>query len=693
MAQPLLLLLLAAAAAAAVAVVAVAQTNMADAEALMQLKKSFTNSSSLSSWLITNTDGDKSPCAPGSHEWHGVVCSRGKVTGLRLNGLRLGGTVDVGALVGFHNLRSVSFAGNNFSGPLPAVDRLTSIKSMFFSDNQFTGVLPDDFFSKLSHLKKLWLDHNELSGAIPASIAQATSLLELHLAHNAFSGELPPLPPPALKVFDISWNDLEGVVPEAFRKFDAGRFGGNQYLCYVPTSDRPCKRVQAAAASSSKRSPMAFVTLLVSVVVVALVLCLCCNRSSRVHDFDPAHRGGDGLDERPPVYMVKQFSTTGKRSASWLGKRTGSSLRGHRRAASAAKADELGGGAGDLVIVNNCKGVFGLTDLMKAAAEVIGSGGHGSAYKAVMANGVAVVVKRARDMNRATKDAFEAEMKRLGAMSHANLLPPLAYHYRRDEKLLVYEYIPKGSLLYVLHGDRGMDYAGLDWPTRLKVAVGVARGTAFLHGELAGHEVPHGNLKSANILLAPDFEPLLVDFGYSGLINHMQSPNSMIARRAPECAAGHPVGAKADVYCLGIVLLELLTGKFPSLYLQNAKGGTDLVMWATSAIADGYERDLFDKAITSAWKFALPDMARLMRVAVDCVETDADKRPDMKVAAARVEEVVAAAMATVRERHQAAGGESSRSSSHAQYVRDGSMQRITSVGERSSRRGSNDYSS
>ncbi|KAF0903794.1 hypothetical protein E2562_029899 [Oryza meyeriana var. granulata] len=703
MAQPLLFLLVAAAAAAAAAVAlpaAVAQ-NMTDAEALMQLKKSFTNSSSLSSWLITSKDGDKSPCASESHEWHGVVCTRGTLTGLRLNGLRLGGTIDVDALVSFRRLRSVSFASNNFSGPLPAIDRLTALKSMYFSDNQFTGALPEDFFGKLNHLKKLWLDGNELSGTIPASIAQATSLLELHLERNAFTGELPPLPPPALKVFDISGNDLDGVVPEAFRKFDAGKFGSNQYLCYVPTSDRPCKREQTEA-SSSKRVAMVFALLFVSTVVVALALRLCSNQRSRVRDFDSVHRGGggdmEGLDERPPVYMVKQASTTQKRSTSWLGRRTGSSLGGHRRAASAAKADELGSGAaGDLVMINNCKGVFGLTDLMKAAAEVIGSGGLGSAYKAVMSNGVAVVVKRARDMNRATKDAFEVEMKRLGGMRHANLLPPLAYHYRKDEKLLVYEYIPKGSLLYVLHGDRGMDYAALDWPMRLKVAVGVARGTAFLHAALAGHEVPHGNLKSANILLAPDFEPLLVDFGFSGLINHMQSPHSMIAHRAPECVAGHLVSAKADVYCFGIVLLELLTGKFPSQYLHNAKGGTDLVMWATSAIADGYERDLFDPAIMTAWKFALPDMTRLMHVAVDCVELDVDKRPDMKEAAARVEEVVATAMATVRERQQAAGdrpgdaGGTSRSS-HAQYVRDGSMQRITSVGERSSRRGSNDYS-
>ncbi|XP_062230015.1 pollen receptor-like kinase 3 [Phragmites australis] len=677
-----------------------AAQNMTDAEALMQLKRSFTNSSSLSSWLITNKDGNKSPCAPGSHEWHGVVCTRGMVTGLRLNGLQLGGTIDIDALASFPRLRSVSFSGNNFSGPLPAFHQLTALKSMYLSNNRFSGSIPEDFFANLSHLKKLWLNGNQLSGTIPASIVQATSLLELHLDRNAFTGQLPAVPPPALKSFNVSGNDLDGVVPEAFRKFDAGRFGSNEYLCYVPTHEKPCKRAQTVA-NSSRRVIMVFVTLLVSAVVMAIALRACSSEPSRVRNFDSARGDMEGLEEKPPVYMIKQASTTQKRSSSWLGMRAGSSLGlGHRRAASAAKVDDLSSrSAGDLVIVNDCKGVFGLTDLMKAAAEVIGSGGLGSAYKAVMTSGVAVVVKRARDMNRATKDAFEAEMKRLGAMRHANLLPPLAYHYRKDEKLLVYEYIPKGSLLYVLHGDRGMDYAALDWPMRLKVAVGVARGTAFLHTALASHEVPHGNLKSANVLLAPDFEPLLVDFGFSGLINHMQSPHSMFAHRAPECVAGHPVCAKADVYCLGIVLLELLTGKFPSQYLHNAKGGTDLVMWATSAMDDGFERDLLDPAIMTTWKFALPDMTRLMQVAVECVEMDLQKRPDMKEAAARVEEVVAAALATVREKQEEAGSEGSTRSgdgasrtSHAAYVRDGSIQRITSVGERSSRRGSNDYS-
>ncbi|CAL5046576.1 unnamed protein product [Urochloa decumbens] len=703
-----LLLAIAAAAAALPAAILAAEnsnSNTAVAEALVQLKKSFTNSSSLSSWLITDTDGDKSPCAPGSHEWHGVVCAGGEVTGLRLSGLELGGTIDVDALSSFPRLRSVSFAGNNFSGPLPAFHQLKALKSMYLSDNDFSGAIPDGFFGNLGHLKKLWLDGNRLNGSIPVSITQATSLLELHLDGNALTGELPPAPPPSLKSINVTNNDLEGVVPEAFRKFDASRFAGNQYLCYVPTDAKPCKREQPAAAAgspSSSRAVTVLATLLVSVVVMVIILCACSGDGGEPAGSSRARSLDDKEEEKPPVYMAKQ-ATPQRRSASWLGRRIGSSGFGHRRAASAAKVDDLSSrSGGDLVMVNNSKGTFGLADLMKAAAEVIGSGGGGglgssSSYKAVMASGVAVVVKRARDMNRAPRDAFEAEMRRLGAARHGNLLPPLAYHYRSDEKLIVHEYIPKGSLLYVLHGDRGMDYAALaDWPARLKVAAGIARGAAFLHAEFPDHEVPHGNLKSANVLLAPDFEPLLADYGYSSLINHdAQSSSSMFARRAPECVAGHPVTAKADVYCLGVVLLELLTGKFPAQYLQNAKGGTDLVMWATSAMADGFERDLLDPALMARWKFAANDMVRLVHVAVGCVEADPEKRPDMKEAAARVEEVVAAALATVRERQEETGGgedPAGRSSSHAAYVRAASIQRLTSVGERSARRDSDDFS-
>ena len=117
-----------------------------------------------------------------------------------------------------------------------------------------------------------------------------------------------------------------------------------------------------------------------------------------------------------------------------------------------AGAKAVDGNTVELVMVNEEKGPITLSDLMKAAAEVLGSGGLGSAYKAVLGTGLPVAVKRMRDMNRAAREGFETEMRRLGRMNHPNVLPPLAYHYRKDEKLLVSEYMPKGSLLYVLHG-------------------------------------------------------------------------------------------------------------------------------------------------------------------------------------------------------------------------------------------------
>lgn len=116
------------------------------------------------------------------------------------------------------------------------------------------------------------------------------------------------------------------------------------------------------------------------------------------------------------------------------------------------KSSKRGGGMGDLSMINDDKDPFGLADLMKAAAEVLGNGGLGSSYKAAMANGLTVVVKRIREMNKLGRDTFDAEMRRLGRIKHPNILAPLAYHFRRDEKLVVSEYMPKGSLLFLLHG-------------------------------------------------------------------------------------------------------------------------------------------------------------------------------------------------------------------------------------------------
>ncbi|KAK7346548.1 hypothetical protein VNO80_21069 [Phaseolus coccineus] len=104
-----------------------------------------------------------------------------------------------------------------------------------------------------------------------------------------------------------------------------------------------------------------------------------------------------------------------------------------------------------VAMVNDERGTFGLPDLMKAAAEVRGNGGLGSANKAAMASGLSAVVKRMQEINKVSRDIFNAEMRRFGGLRNLIILTPLAYHYRKEEKLFVTEYVPKGSLLYVFH--------------------------------------------------------------------------------------------------------------------------------------------------------------------------------------------------------------------------------------------------
>jgi serine/threonine protein kinase len=203
-------------------------------------------------------------------------------------------------------------------------------------------------------------------------------------------------------------------------------------------------------------------------------------------------------------------------------------------------------------------------------------------------------------------------------------------------------------------GDQSPNRVVLDWPKRLNVAVGVVRGLAFLHEKLgipAGRLVsmdgadfdapppppPHGNLKSGNILLDASLTPRLVDYGFFPLVNPAQAPQAMFAFRSPEGATRGVVSPRSDVYCLGVVLLELVTGRFPSQYLTAARGGTDVVHWAAAAVAEGGERDLVDPVVAGGGDGAV----RLLRVGVHCASAEPECRPSVAEAARMVEEIAA----------------------------------------------------
>ncbi|XP_039018382.1 pollen receptor-like kinase 3 [Hibiscus syriacus] len=586
--------------------------SQSDEEALLKLKKSFTHGD-LDDW-VPGSD----PC---KKKWFGVQCSGDSVVGFHLTGLQLSGSIDVQALFQIRGLKAISFINNSFIGSIPEFNELTALRALYLSHNQFSGEIPNGYFYPMQNLKKVWLNNNEFTGKIPDSLMQLPNLVELHLQSNQFSGEIPRLKyPEVLNSLDLSRNELQGEIPSSFDKFDVHSFQGNDGLCGRKL-DKECN--EAHQAVKSKGSDSNIVIGIMAVVVLLLLFAVFRSKQRKVDDDLNISNKEPLKDEVLSVEVPEVESTTTKRKPSESNRRSNSSKKGSTL---------------DLFMVNDEKDAFGMKDLMKADAEVLGNGSMGSAYKAVLGNELTVVVKKMKKLNRLEKEAFGVEMKRIGKIRHPNILTPLAYHFKKEEKLVVSEYMPKGSLLYVLHGDRGISHANLNWATRLKVIKGIAEGLAFIHTEFATYEVPHGNLKSSNVLLNDNYEPLLSDFAFQPLTNLDSLPQGLFAYKSPEYLQTHTISPKSDVFCLGILILEIITGKFPSQYLTNGNGEVDIIEWVQTSISDNKVSDLIDPEISSG-SGSIDQMVQLLRIGAGCTQSNPDQRLELKEAIDKIHEV------------------------------------------------------
>lgn len=638
--------------------------SVSDSEALLQLKKFFTNASALNSWVPSSV-----PCNKQT-PWGGLLCHNGAVQGLRLEGMGLSGRIDVDALVEIKSLRSLSVINNSFQGIIPQLNRLGALKALFLSGNQFSGEIPPKFFANMKSLKKVWLSQNRFMGAIPPSLGQLPRLIELHLENNQFSGHIPAFDHSNLKSMNLSNNKLGGEIPVSLSNFSANSFAGNPGLCGKVLGVNCTKPAQNTAKLVTNQEHVvgkpdkiltpkiiaALVTLgvmLIFVIILAAIRWMK-KKKKKKGDNGPTTSSEGGIEVQVSVPTAKEEEPNRKRSGS-----------SSRKGSGQVKA---GGGAAELVMINDGKGSFGLTELMKAAAEVLGNGELGFCYKVTMANEVPVVVKRMRDMNALGKDEFNKQVKLFGNLRHPNILTPLAYHYRREEKLLVYQYLPNGCLLYQLHGmqfylppspmylkfviilnfiqhfmplygtgEHDASHVGLDWPARLKIVQGIAKGLDYLHMELASLDVPHGNLKSSNVLLGHDNHPFLVDYGFCSLVN-TDRVEALLAYKTPEFIQHGNVSPKSDVYCLGIVILEILTGRFPSQYLDGNRG-TDVVQWAESTFAESRQAEMLDPEITSSQSSSLANMEKLLHIGLLCTQTSVENRLELKEAIRMIKEV------------------------------------------------------
>ncbi|WOL06502.1 pollen receptor-like kinase 1 [Canna indica] len=293
---------------------------------------------------------------------------------------------------------------------------------------------------------------------------------------------------------------------------------------------------------------------------------------------------------------------------------------------------------GRLIFVRENRERFELHDLLKSQAEVLGAGNFGCSYKASLPNGSSMVVKRFRHMNKMGKEDFVEHMRRMGRLSHPNLLPLVSYYYRKDEKLLVTDYVPKRSLANALHGSNDSGISSMDWLTRLKIVKGIARGLNYLYEELQMLTVPHGHLKSSNVLLSGTFEPLLTDYALVPLMNQAHAAQFMAAYKSPECKQSGKTSKKSDIWSLGILILEILTAKMSSTELEQDKGGVELVSWVSSVAQEDWENKVLDSKMNATEK-GKEEMIKLLQVGLACCAEDVEKRCESEEALDRIEEL------------------------------------------------------
>ncbi|KDP31632.1 hypothetical protein JCGZ_14857 [Jatropha curcas] len=486
------------------------------------------------------------------------------------------------------NLQKLYLNNNGFSGEIPSdIGALKQLTSLHLEENSFTGPIP----SKLSHCTRLVdldLASNSLNGPIPQDISSMSSLNTLNLSQNKLTGLIPEdIGKLMLSSIDLTANQLSGRIPSVLLNMGGDKaFMGNNELCIDENSKTVMNsELNVCAKKNSQERTLGDKSVLLSTIISALVIVLAGLLLVSYRNFKNAEMDLEG--QKDPKWKLASFDKLD------------------------IDADEI------------CK---------LKEENLIGSGGTGKVYRLDLKRlGCTVAVKQLWKGD--GLKLLAAEMEILGKIRHRHILKLYASLLKGGSSFLVFEYMANGNLSEALHRRTKDEKPELDWRQRYKIALGAAKGIAYLHHDCCP-PIIHRDIKSSNILLDEDYEPKIADFGVAKLAKMSSSKScdsSCLAGThgyiAPEMAYTLKVTEKNDVYSLGVVLLELVTGRRA---IEDAYGeGKDIVYWVWTHLNNRKNvLKVLDEKISS--ESVQEDMIKVLKIAILCTTKLPNLRPTMR---------------------------------------------------------------